>query len=403
MMEEKKHHRLSMSQWSTLAVCPHFVPSQKPSDEANAGTEAHEEVEEIYKKVMALGEALTDIDSIYSACAKYENPSRPQTAWCAARWIMRARLEDIPEGERDNYHSACAVEMKLTIQDTDPLIDGIYGYADFVRLLRRKSDGQLVRITVADFKTFSDGTRQYDEQLAGYAVAVASTIPNATDDVAVELITNHGAIRADSGIDTTLGECRRTAVDVVQKYLCRERFEKVLNPKCKYCKHYPCAGAVALAKAVDPTFEKLKISEAELDANPESVPVVLSALEEVQKLVDATRATAVEIIKKHGERTISNDGLERWTVGDDTCKYEVRQSLGSRKVESPQNAFDVVCEKEKLISLTEFLGACTVKVSGLESALKKATEKKPNEVKQLMDDLGLVSRGATTTTLKRIA
>lgn len=398
MSEKVKHHRISMSQWSTLAVCPHFVPSHKPSPDAEAGGEAHQEAEEIWRKIQG-----------YPAeeAFKFENASRPQTAWCAWRWRKLQLLEDIPESERERYAAACAVEMKLTIQQTDPLIDGIYGYADFVRLLRSKQDGSLKRITVADFKTFSDGTKNFDEQLAGYAVAVASTIPDAKDEIEVELITNHGAVKRDTMSRTTLGECRRIAVDVVMKYLCKDRFEKVLNPKCKYCEKYPCEGAIQIVKAVVPEIARLKMTARDLDENPGTIPLVLASLEEVQKLIDQTKANAQDSIKKHGTLSKTKDGLDCWTIGTDDCAYEVRQSLGSRKIPNVQDAFyKIVTSPEDGVPRLDadtFHGCCTLKVSSVESALKKAGGLKPDGVKELFERLQIIERGKTSESLKRIA
>ena len=394
MSEERKHHRISMSQWSTLAVCPHFVPSQKPSPEANLGTAAHRLAEETYRAVQG-----RPPEEAFGR----EDPSLPQSAWCAYRWRRLQDMEDIPEPEREGCAASCAVEMKLAIQQTDPLVDGIYGFADFVRLVRRRSDGQLVRITVADFKTFSDGSRSFDEQLAGYAVAVASTIPGATDDIRVELVTNHGAVRRDTMTETTLGACRRIAVDVVMKYLCRDRFDRVVNPKCKYCANYPCSGALAIAKAVDPVFERLKLTPKDMDASPESIPAILGALEEVQRLVDETRANAVAAIKAHGRKEAAKDGLPMWSVGTDDCRYAVVQRLGSRKIPAPGAAIAELVRKRRLLDEESFVRACSVKVSALETELKKATGKKAAEVGKMLEDFGLVERGATSEQLKRIA
>lgn len=394
MGEERKHHRISMSQWSTLAVCPHFMPSQKPSPEADSGVAAHRLAEETYRAVQGLPP---------EEAFKHEHQPTPQSAWCAYRWRRLQDMADIPEPERGQYAATCAVEMKLTIQQTDPLIDGIYGFADFVRLLRRQSDGQLIQIAVADFKTFSDGTKNFDEQLAGYAVAVASTIPNATDDIQVMLITNHGAVKRDTMMVTTLGWCRRIAVDVVTKYLCRDRFEKVLNPKCKYCANYPCKGALAIAAAVDPVFERLKLTAQDMNAHPETVPLILSSLEEVQKLVDETKANAMAAIKTHGVKEPGKDGLDKWSIGNDDCRYSVVQSLGSRKIPNSEAAMLELVLKQRILDTEQFVNACTVKVAALETALKKSTGKKPDEIRKMLADSGLVERGKTSESLKRVA
>ena len=76
MGNEVKHHRLSMSQWCTLAVCPHFVPSRKPSPEADSGSEAHREAAEIYSKICGDGGKPEDA---FKHEGKY-----PQAAWCAS-------------------------------------------------------------------------------------------------------------------------------------------------------------------------------------------------------------------------------------------------------------------------------------------------------------------------------
>lgn len=391
MSEEVKHHRISMSQWSTLAVCPHFVPTKKSSPEADQGTEAHRETAAIYAKIQD-GEPETAFDH---PC-KYE-----QAAWCAARYRMLQKLRDVPEEQRESLSAACAVEMKLTIMQTDPLIDGIYGYADFVRLLRDRESGKLMEVAVADFKTFSDGTRNYDEQLAGYAVAVASTIPEAGDDVAVKLYTEHGVARRETVSVCTLGDCRRIAVDTVMKYLCRDRFPKVLNPKCKYCSHYPCEGAIQMLKAVQPELARLQLTETAMDAAPLSVPLTLAALEDVQRLIDQARATAAKCIKKHGIPYVT-DGLPRWKLGTDYCMYEVRTSLGTRKIPDLPKVFDMLIDGSR-IDLRTLLGICSMPVGKLETLLKTQLKLKPQEAKKLIDDLNIVERGANTEVLKRIA
>ena len=388
MSEEIKHHRLSMSQWTALAVCPHFVPTKKPSPEADAGTAAHKEAADIYA-------AIQDSDCPEEAFA--HEGEYPQAAWCAYNYRLM-QTADIPEG----VQAACAVEMKLTIQDTDPLVDGIYGYADFVRLERWAKDNTLKRIVVADFKTFSDGTRNFDEQLAGYAVAVASTIPDAGDDTPVELVTLHGLARKRTVSATTLGECRRVAVDVVLRYLCKDRFPKAVNPKCKYCAHYPCEGAVQLLAAVQPRLETLRLSAADMDADPKAVPVILATLEEVEKLIDATKANAAACIKKHGEHSITKDGLGCWTLGDDDCRYEVRESLGSRKMADAKTAWDALIEKSQLMP-SDLLECCTMSVGKVTAAIRKKSGLTPKEAGAFLDSLNIVARGKTSESLKRTA
>ena len=392
MSEEVKHHRISMSQWSALAVCPHFVPTKKSSPEAEEGTAAHKEAAEIYAKIQG-GEPETAFDH---PC-KHE-----QSAWCAARYRMLQLLRDVPDDEREKLTAACAVEMKLTIMQTDPLIDGIYGYADFVRLLRDKESGKLMEVAVADFKTFSDGTRNYDEQLAGYAVAVASTIPEAGDDVAVKLYTEHGLARRETVSICNLGDCRRIAVDTVMKYLCRDRFPKVLNPKCKYCSHYPCEGAIQMLKAVQPEFARLQLTEKAMDADPESVPLTLAALEDVQRLIDSTKETAKACIKKHGLCSVSKDGLPVWELGTDDCLYEVRTSLGTRKIPDVQKVFDLIIDGNR-ISEKDLESICSMPVGKLETLLKQKLRLKPMEAKDLIDRLNIIERGANTESLKRVA
>ena len=390
--KEIKHHRLSMSQWTALAVCPHFQPSKKPSPEADEGTAAHKEAADIYMKIRD-GEA----GDAYAHEGKY-----PQAAWCAAAYKNLQDMKDLPSVP-DGATAACAVEMKLSIQQTDPLIDGIYGYADFVRLLRG-ADGNILNVTVADFKTFSDGTRNFDEQLAGYAVAVASTIPDAVDEIPVKLITIHGLARRLTESNTTLGQCRRVAVDTVMKYLCRDRFPKVLNDKCRYCANYPCEGAVKMLKAVQPELAGLQLDAASMDADPESIPLTLAALEDVQKLIDATRATATECIKKHGTKGVTKDGLDCWTVGGDDCRYEVRQSLGSRKIpDVPRAVNAIIDDSDRKIAVIDLLGICSMPVGKAETLVRKSLGLKPKDAGERLARLGIIERGPNTESLKRIA
>lgn len=395
MGNEVKHHRISMSQWSTLAVCPHFVPSRKPSPEADAGTAAHKEAAEIYSKISGPGGKPEDA---FKHEGKY-----PQAAWCASAYLGMALCDDLDARPADGQTVSCAVEVKVAIQQTDPLVDGIYGYADFVRLLRRE-DGSLMEVTVADFKTFSDGTRNYDEQMAGYAVAVASTIPDAGDDVPARLYTLHGLARKSTVTITTLGECRRLAVDTVMKYLCRDRFPKVTNPRCKYCQKYPCDGAIQLLKSVLPEFATRKLTEADMDADPQGVPLTLAALEEAQKLIDATKETAAAIIKKHGTKGITKDGLPKWELGTDECRYEVREALGSRKIpDVPAACGELSMKSNGEITKDALIGICSMPVGKLETLVRKTLGKGPKEAGEWLASLGIVARGPNTETMKRIA
>lgn len=395
MANEVKHHRISMSQWSTLAVCPHFVPSRKPSPEADEGSAAHKEAAEIYS-------IISHEDGKPEDAFKHEG-KYPQAAWCASAYRGMALCDDLDARPANGQTVSCAVEVKVAIQQTDPLVDGIYGYADFVRLLRRE-DGSLMEVTVADFKTFSDGTRNYDEQMAGYAVAVASTIPDAGDDVPARLYTLHGLARRSTVTLTTLGECRRVAVDTVMKYLCRDRFPKVTNPRCKYCQNYPCAGAIQMLKAVQPEFASLKLTADAMDADPQSVPLTLAALEEVQKLIDATKETAAASIKKHGTKGLTKDGLPKWELGTDDCKYEVRESLGSRKIPDVQKAIRKLTEAGAgLVSQDDLIGICSMPVGKMETLMRKALSLKPFALADMLVRLGIIERGPNTETLKRIA
>ena len=395
MGNEVKHHRLSMSQWCTLAVCPHFVPSRKPSPEAAEGTAAHREAAEIYSRISADGGKPEDA---FKHEGKY-----PQAAWCASAYRGMALCEDLDAKPADGQTVSCAVEVKVAIQQTDPLVDGIYGYADFVRLLRDK-DGSLMEVTVADFKTFSDGTRNYDEQMAGYAVAVASTIPDAGDDVPARLYTLHGLAKRSTVTITTLGECRRVAVDTVMKYLCRDMFPKVTNPRCKYCQKYPCDGAIQLLKSVLPEFASRKLTEAEMDADPQGVPLTLAVLEEAQKLIDSTKETAAAIIKKHGTRGHTKDGLPKWELGTDDCKYEVREALGARKIPDVQKAMRKLEEAGGgLVTQDALIGICSMPVGKMETLMRKALSLKPFALADMLVRLGIIERGPNTETMKRIA
>ena len=397
MANDVKHHRLSMSQWCALAECPHFKPSKESSPEANQGSEAHAEVVEIYNHIKA---ERWEPEEAFNLEMKY-----PQAAWCAYRYKRHQQLLDYDEEERKSLKAYCAIEQKLTIRDTDPIVDGIYGYADFVRIVRREPDSSLVNIMVADFKTFSDGTRNYDEQLAGYAVAVASTMPDATDETPVLLVTEHGATKRETSCNCTLGDCRRIAVDTVMKYLGRDRFPKVVNPKCRYCKNYPCEGAMELAKAVQPSFGSLRMTREDMDRNPSSIPLILASLEEVQKLIDATKENAKEYIKRHGVKGLTKDALPKWEIGTDDCKYEVRTSLGTRRIADVPSAVQVILRNaaEGKISQESLLEICSMPVGKLETLVRKALGLKPKEAAELLDGFNIISRGDSTETLKRIA
>lgn len=212
------HHELGMSRWSAWAVCPCFT-SGAETDDAKAGTALHEKLHAVLagKDMVALDE--TDAGDR------------------AVRWAADEIRKCLPEGSA--LHSEDRVEIPESMSET---LGGIFGTADawFV-------DDAANSINVFDFKSMSrDNGEDLYPQLMGYAIAIASTLPERGKGMTVVMHILHGGVFRHTFIETDMGACIRQGEAIVARHLMADGDADAEMPSrwCRYCGR--CAGCRAM-------------------------------------------------------------------------------------------------------------------------------------------------------------
>lgn len=391
------HHELGMSRWSTLVTCPHFSPKEGEKNELSSeGTNAHKDLELILKGEKHIG----------------DEGNNESAEWCA-NYLWNGYVKNNPLYETVWWSS----EQRVEIQGIDPLLNGIFGTADFIAYMKPLQNNEDKRncLVIADFKTFGNGKECFDEQLAGYAVGVLGFVHGVKKpdgfkflqkdfkNLKVELVTCHGAIHFAKRLETTIDECVQTSKDVIGKYYHRVEIEPAVNTKCKYCCHYPCQAHQKIArieeqKKTDERYKNILTSSVEdLEQDNTKIPVLLAYIEELEKMCKNAKANCVQAVKEIGEET-EKDGLKNWKVSFSDSSVEVMQKNGNRKISDILSAWDSV---KSSVDQMQFLGICTCKVTDLISLFAKSANIKKAEAEQKLNDCGIFERGKPKEEISR--
>lgn len=215
-MNPSTHHPLSPSKWPAWAKCPCF--DSKPAGRAaEAGIRAH----------AFLAWLLNDCQGP----APHALPDEINAATWAAGQVL---------GFYGEYTEPMMIEQRVEIQDSHDSLIGIFGTPD-VALLDHKDE-----LCVIDFKFCGDGSKNYTPQLAGYAIAIASSrCPKdsppywITDHV--KLITLNGLSRTVSVVKTRILNVLSDAVRIVQARQNPDRQPSACE-WCEWCAEYRVNG-----------------------------------------------------------------------------------------------------------------------------------------------------------------
>lgn len=263
---ERAHAKRSMSRWCAMLECACF--ESKPATEAtNKGTAVHDKLAgwlTEYKKTGALPAKPESLDFVEAG------------AYRAAQIIVeRLNAEHLTK-------DALMIEERVQIEGTD-----VYGYVDVMW----QSDTFL---TVLDFKTFYNPSRDYTAQLAGYAYAYA-TQHGLPDNMNVKLIVAYGDNPTMPTLITTIKWCKETYSVAMAAFDKRDAGEA--QPQqcawCDLCVHATtCPAAQAIVKHIttEPKYNEALTAWADLPVVKKAQLLVLA--ETVVKWADAVRENA---------------------------------------------------------------------------------------------------------------
>ena len=219
---KEKHHPYSPSKFSCWAVCPHWTGTDRETEEANEGTEAHALLAEILAGKAA---ATEDTPHPVAAAADYV-----VNASCGATLHIEERLES---GSSELLY--------------------MYGTPE---VWWRDDAG----LHIFDYKHFSRCGASYGfffPQLMAYA-ALTVGAEDSVPDEAVELIVYHGGSCEPEAMLSTIAECYNSTHSILaarqsaelDEFDCEAPTEGcAVHKYCKYCKHFGKCGASGLVVA----------------------------------------------------------------------------------------------------------------------------------------------------------
>lgn len=231
MSDTRQHHKDGFSQWPSIAQCNGFANANRESKQANEGTMIH---------------AMAELS--YTHCEDVQN----ETALWVADWLLNNE-NGIP----------WKVEKRVEITDCGRLT-GIFGAPDYWQI-----NNDMIR--VADLKSFSDGSKDYFAQLAGYALAIA-TDHKITLDSTCELTVLHGLTkRAETRYYTVL-ECLDIAKDIYSRRYDNGNQHTICDA-CAFCSRQQDGTCKAQAQIIEATKVEMSpvtfpVSQEQLIASP---------------------------------------------------------------------------------------------------------------------------------------
>ena len=266
-----EHHECSPSKFPAWAECPGYASDGKSNEASTAGTIAHDE----------LSKSLIGVID--------EPNSYP------ARWAKR-EIESLSDG--------ATLYSELNVIGT---IDGLKGISGTTDIHWTDADGVK---HYGDFKTFSDGTKDYSLQLKGYAALDATPSDDQSQKIVLHVF--HGGICKTETIETTLKEC----VDDVLAVLNRKTTSLDRN-LCSYCQY--CSKAKECPK-VNNAIEV--VGNNSVSFQNMSICQKLVVLDAVEKLAKTIREEAKAMAEASEDKAIEMDGI----------RYELKQCAGKPKL-----------------------------------------------------------------------
>lgn len=309
-----KHHELSPSKLPGLNECLLFTQKSRTTTVATAGTIAHDE-------------ARKQIEEGIEADSK------------VARWFAETTL-GLANGNK--------VICEYRALAKTPIIKGIYGHID----AHWWDDGAL---HIVDYKTFSDGTRDYTMQLLGYASLMYWHDFDPDTKVVCHIL--HGSIFKIETFETTFEK----AYIKVSALVTRVKLggKPRLNSHCQFCsKINECEvtmNAIETVKSNPLSFQNL------------SLPQKLVVIDAVKKLINTIEEEAKEEARKNGG-VLEQDGI----------RYEMKPWAGPAKMRDIKELAGALLKPTTddgvaMIGIThdELLGLCNVSKTKLIAKLKE--------------------------------
>lgn len=171
------HHEESPSRYPAWAECLDWVGDGGQTTDATIGTDTHKEIQD-------------DLDG------------KSEAESFKARWAVRVLHELAGEDT--------PIQSEVHLVGNVGRVKGIYGTADAIF---SDHDGVL---HIADFKTFSDGTKDYRPQLYGYAALSAMGSSDWDRKVVFHIL--HGGICKVETFESTIGWCTKYVEELLARH-----------------------------------------------------------------------------------------------------------------------------------------------------------------------------------------
>lgn len=324
------HHEESPSRYPAWAECLDWIGNDRDTQSSTAGTDTHKEIQD-------------DLDG------------KAEAESYKARWAVGVLHDLAGEGT--------PIQSEVHLVGNVGRVKGIYGTAD---AMFSDHDGVL---HIADFKTFSDGTKNYRPQLYGYAALSAMGSSDWDRKVVFHIL--HGGICKVETFDRTIGWCTK----YVEELLARHDgcHGPCLCSWCSFC------GKVKECSQVSNAVQVVK------DNNPDvfgrmTLCQKLVVLDAVDKMSKELRESAKELARKNGGVLEQRDDQ-----GNVQIRYEMKPWAGKPKVDDicklagsaksiklmhkdrKGNFIEVPCNG---LSNDEFIKLCGVSKTALVDAIK---------------------------------
>ncbi len=339
-MTEKLHAKHGPSSLKNKELCPHWENRPGSSKAADEGTMMHDAAE------TGRLEGLTDEQRAQvQLCLDYVanlDPNEVSEAPLSRGSDRRERQQSIPDCKRFN-------EMQVDVCGLT------FGTADVILLGKHSA-------IILDYKMGRVPVDDAEVNLQGWAYALGAFDLFEVDRVAVvflqprcDLVTEHTFIRSK--------DYARMKERVARVIMLAEDPESPYCPdpdNCQYCAaqaRCPALAAKALAvmEQLPDRLELPAILDPAQITQPEQMALALHLAPVLTAWADAVKAHALDMVR---------NGLE-------IPGYEIRHRSGQRVLKDLSAVWQIV-SAEFLLPLEEFLPACSISVTALETAVKKS-------------------------------
>lgn len=322
-MNKEKHHELGPSIYPMLEQCSCFKREQTSGKDAATGRDIHEQVQ----KAIETGEEPTN-DTARWMVSKVKELAGDAEVQC------EKRVEGYPLVDGKSPSVA------------DSLV-GIFGTTDAFWI---DDDGVP---NFVDYKSFSDGTKDYFAQLRGYAALWGSGCGK-RDGVKLHIL--HGMIWKCETIESTIDECINKTIEILSR-----KDLPAVNPFCSFCSNVgkcpACSKAIAIASN-EMQFSKLSVTQQ------------LVVCDSVESIIKKVKADARKMCEANGG-VLEMDGI----------RYELVPWGGGSKVRDILEVASGCCDSINMIdkrgepceafgiTKDELLRLCDLSKSALRDAI----------------------------------